>query len=122
MQCFVHRDVEAVGTCRACSKGICYSCTVDMRHSISCKGDCEAKSIALNSMISQNIKTLRTQTRNRFIAPVFFVAMGIAFMFFAGDGTFKLNMGTVMGSLFVVFGIVLAIAGQRFVKDLQRRD
>lgn len=30
MRCLNHRDREAVGTCKACSKGLCAECAVDL--------------------------------------------------------------------------------------------
>jgi membrane protein implicated in regulation of membrane protease activity len=75
----------------------------------------------LNSQVAQSSVVLQTQRRNRFFAPVFFIVMGAAFMLYASDGRSVLNLGTVLGGGFIVFGIVLAILGQRYARDLDRK-
>jgi len=121
MRCFVHRDTEAVGTCRGCSKGVCAECVVDMGHSISCRGACEKKAQALHSQSMQSGVLLRAQRRNRFLAPALFLVMGVAIILFAGGGS-VLNYGTVMGGGFVLFGIVLAVLQQRYARELDRSE
>ena len=37
MNCFNHLDVPAVGICKACQKGLCMECAVDLGHGIACK-------------------------------------------------------------------------------------
>jgi hypothetical protein len=95
MRCFVHHDLEAVGTCRACNKGLCRECASDLGHSISCRGACEEKA--------------------KF-------ALGAAFVIYGSGGNSALNLGTVMGGGFIVFGSVLAVLSQRYARELNRRD
>ena len=38
MNCFNHPNVPAVGICKACQKGLCKECAVDLGHGIACKG------------------------------------------------------------------------------------
>lgn len=118
MRCFLHKDIEAVGTCRACNKGICHECLVDLGHSIACRGNCEEKALVLNSQIARSEVVLRTQKRNRFFGPALFICMGVALTIFARDDDSLFNLGTVMGSGFVVFGIALAVLGHRYARDL----
>jgi hypothetical protein len=118
MRCFVHQEAEAVGTCRACNKGLCPSCAVDLGHSITCKGACEIKANAINSQLANNAVLLQTQRRNKLYAPLFFVVIGVLFAIFAQDGKSLLNLGTVMGGSFVIFGVVLAVLSHRYVKAI----
>ncbi|HCU25594.1 MAG TPA: hypothetical protein DF383_11315 [Deltaproteobacteria bacterium] len=37
MHCFHHQDHEAIGICKACGKGLCQECTVDLGHGLACK-------------------------------------------------------------------------------------
>lgn len=121
MRCFVHQEVEAVGTCRACNKGLCPSCAVDLGHSISCKGACEIKANTINGQLAKNAVVLQTQRRNKLYAPLFFIAMGVVFGAFSQDGKSVWNMGTVMGGVFVIFGIVLAVLSHRYVKAIDEK-
>jgi hypothetical protein len=119
VRCFIHQDIEAVGTCRACNKGLCPACVVDLDHSISCRGNCENKARALHAQVAQGAVVINTQKRNRFFLPAFFIVMGAAFMLFASDGKSVLNFGTVAGGGFIAFGVVLIILVQRYARDLE---
>jgi hypothetical protein len=37
MKCYVHPDVDAVGTCTVCGKSVCQNCAVDMNGKLTCK-------------------------------------------------------------------------------------
>ena len=37
MKCYVHPDVDAVGTCSNCGKFVCSSCAVDYKGKVTCK-------------------------------------------------------------------------------------
>jgi hypothetical protein len=37
MNCFNHPGVPAVGICKACQKGLCKECALDLGHGIACK-------------------------------------------------------------------------------------
>jgi hypothetical protein len=37
MKCYVHPDVDAVGTCANCGKFVCSSCAVDYKGKVTCK-------------------------------------------------------------------------------------
>ncbi|MDA8455694.1 hypothetical protein M4R22_13055 [Acidovorax sp. GBBC 3334] len=123
MKCFVHHGADAVGTCRACNKGLCPACAQDLGHSLCCRGDCEAKAHTLHSQVAQNGVILAAQRRNRFIAPVFFIVAGALFIAFSSTSSragFGLGFGTAFGLGFIAFGIVVGIAGHRHAKELQR--
>ncbi len=47
--------------------------------------------------------------------------MGTAFMLYDSDGRSTLNLGTVLGGGFIVFGVVLAVLGQRYARELERK-
>lgn len=121
MRCFVHQETESVGTCRACNKGLCPACVVDLGHSISCSGACESKATTLNAQVMQSATVFQTQRRNWFVAPLFFVAAGIAFVAYTANGRSILNLGTVMGGGFILFGVVLAVLNGRYARELQKK-
>ena len=41
MRCYYHSDVEAVGVCSNCGRGICAKSAVEVEGKLSCKGSCE---------------------------------------------------------------------------------
>lgn len=53
MKCFYHPEIDAVGICKSCSKGICMECSVDLGKGIACKGGCEEEVKAINQMMER---------------------------------------------------------------------
>jgi neural Wiskott-Aldrich syndrome protein len=50
MKCFSHRDVDAIGFCKYCCKGLCKGCFVEnVGGLLSCRGPCEEKVTSLES-------------------------------------------------------------------------
>ncbi len=41
MKCFNHHQIEAVGICIKCNKGLCPECAEDTETGLYCKGKCE---------------------------------------------------------------------------------
>ena len=40
MQCFLHREVAAIGVCRSCGKGLCPACAREIDRGIVCADAC----------------------------------------------------------------------------------
>ena len=118
MNCFTHTDRVALGICRACSKGLCKECAVDLTHSISCKGACAEKAAVLHRQVQQSSVVLSTQSKNRYIMPVFFIFMGLMMMYFARDEHTFFSFGPMVGLVFIVFGAVFALLANRYKKEL----
>jgi hypothetical protein len=56
MHCFNHSSTPAVGVCKACQKGLCAECAVDVGGGIACKDSCETYVAELNEMNERNLK------------------------------------------------------------------
>jgi hypothetical protein len=56
MKCFYHPESDAVGVCKACSKGVCTECAVDVGNGLACKEQCEDEVRAVNAIIEKNKK------------------------------------------------------------------
>ena len=41
MECFYHEGAPAVGSCRACLKGLCRRCAVELEGGLACPDQCE---------------------------------------------------------------------------------
>ena len=115
MRCYQHQDVEAVGVCGSCLKGVCPACATQMeRGSLACSDAC-AERIQENEQWTAKIKSAKSQHRfNIWLAPAIYVGMGVLFLVFGihRDG-YTLGFATTMGALFVIYG---AIYGWRMRK------
>ena len=41
MKCFNHPEIDAIGLCTACNRGLCVDCVVDLERGLACKDRCE---------------------------------------------------------------------------------
>ena len=56
MECFYHEGRPAVGSCRACFKGLCRSCAAELEGGLACTGRCEAMVRAVLATLQQSTK------------------------------------------------------------------
>ncbi|HEY1264468.1 MAG TPA: hypothetical protein VGF06_13160 [Terriglobales bacterium] len=102
MKCFRHAAVEAVATCKYCSKGVCAECAKDTGVGIACSAACEGEVKAIQAMIVRNRKVYefapKTHSRNA-IWLTLMAALFIGFGAFSDRGFLK--------AYFIAFGVVL---------------
>jgi hypothetical protein len=56
MECFYHEGVAAVGSCRACLKGLCRRCAVPLEGGLACPERCEPLVQALVLSLQQSVR------------------------------------------------------------------
>jgi|SRR6185503_2669309 len=56
MECFYHRGEVAIGTCRACFRGLCRECAVDLDRALACPNRCEGNARALIEALDQSAR------------------------------------------------------------------
>jgi hypothetical protein len=107
MRCFNHTDREAIGTCKACSKGLCAECLVDLGHGLSCRGVHEATVESYRVMLERNTKMLDAAPTNSIVGPIFLIVLGVLFCTYglyasrsAKDFTF------ILGCAFLIYGVI----------------
>jgi hypothetical protein len=103
MKCFTHQAKEAVGVCKACSKGICAECAADLGHSIACKSSCEEQAHLLDSAIQRSITVLKSSKRYANLTPAFLAVMGLLFAFYGIYRYPRSEFSLTMGIGFLVF-------------------
>ena len=107
MRCFNHIDREAVGSCKACAKGLCSECAVDLGHGLSCRGDHEVTVEAYHVMLGRSTKMQNVAKNSAQGVPIFLGAVGFIFAVY---GAFSrqgiVNFAFIMGCAFIVFGVI----------------
>jgi hypothetical protein len=63
MRCFVHEDVEAVGICRACGRGLCVACADDGVGGLACHGSCAVGVRAAGAKVRERLKFRRAAAK-----------------------------------------------------------
>jgi len=109
MRCFKHQDREAIGSCKACYKGLCVECAADLDHGLACKGHHESAVEIQNAIISKVIQTQQVAPKTKSVALVFYAFMGVVFMVYGfiteGIGSFLF----IMGVGFLVFTVIVMV-------------
>ncbi|CAM4479391.1 MULTISPECIES: hypothetical protein [Alteromonas] len=121
MKCFSHQESEAVGLCKYCHKGVCSLCAAEVNGSIACADTCQEKVAAVDSMVNKSLVTVEAQSKNRMFMPAFFLVAGLAIVIVSYIKTGGLGLSSIMGGVFIVFGIVLLLINQKWVKDMQSK-
>jgi len=114
MKCFNHPDINAIGVCNACSKGLCIECAADLGHGLACKNKHESKVEDIDMIISKNTKIYSSASKNTLIGPIFSLFMGIVF---SGFGYFSKTSMTsltfILGIGFIVFGAIVLVRNRK---------
>jgi len=121
MKCFHHRDSDAIGTCKACSKGLCSICASDVGNGLACRDQCEDQVRSVNLLVERNIRISAVserlvggQPRGLFLAGTFALLAGLLFavMDLNLEGVPRIGV-TGMGVLAILGGVWQFGAGWR---------
>ena len=118
MNCFNHPQTSAIGICKACSKGLCIECATDLGHGLACRNKHESMVETYNEIIMKNAKVYSSAPKNIYLAPAFYLFMGLAFSGFALNSAQGMHsLGFVLGVGFIVFGIVSYVKAKALFSD-----
>ena len=113
MKCYVHSDVEAVGVCVACGKGVCQECAVTVSGKAYCR-DCAASGTTLAQPAKTNNLAITSLVLGIVSIPLTFcyyvgIPIGIAALVtgLIARRQIKDSGGTQTGNGMAVAGIVL---------------
>jgi len=71
MRCFYHQDLEAVGLCKHCSRGICSACAAETEDGLACSGRHEVQVDRVTQLINRNAAV------NGRVGPIHYAQLGI---------------------------------------------
>lgn len=83
VECFYHEGVTAVGSCRACLKGLCRACAAELEGGLACTGRCEPMVRAVVASIRQSARYQGVSTGLLRAAPGLWVGLALV-AFFVG--------------------------------------
>lgn len=114
MQCFNCSNLAAVGTCKVCNKGLCRNCAQDLGYGLACKGEHEQRAAQIEALTDRSLKVMSATQKNVHIAPLFHLFMGAVFLIYGlSSNNGASNMLSVMGTGFIVFGIIVFIKNKQ---------
>ena len=106
MKCFYHRDVDAVGLCKNCARGLCPECAAEVVDGLACRGKCEQAVLVLAQLIHRNAQLAPRASGQYTWLGWFLVLLGVG-IGYVGFFSFKggpLNLLTFLAIIFVPFG------------------
>ncbi len=104
MKCYNHADVDAVGTCKTCYKGICHSCLTDVGNGIACTATCVEEVKEINSLIERNKNIYKKASKTNTNRGYLYTGIGLIFILI----NYQLKMDDAF--LFVI-GITMVVLG-----------
>ena len=111
MRCFRHQDKEAIGTCKACGKGVCPECVVTLPLGLVCSKECETRILEIAATFKKSIadsaKTRDKIRNSRLSLIIIAIIFGIGFLVFGfTSASSSSRPGDVLvGGGFLAFGI-----------------
>jgi len=103
MKCYYHEKLDAVGTCKSCSKGLCRECAIDLGKGLACEG-CRQDVVDLITTIDRNIKIGTNYKNIKKNGMVQFGFMGILGGVFLCTGIYYYEtFSIVMGACFMLY-------------------
>lgn len=118
MRCFVHSNIEAVGTCRNCQRGLCNDCATEVDKVLACKDRCEAEVRDQQRLSAWSMKVVDSSPPNTMAGRNFMqrssalnLVLGIVFLAWGTWGDPFSWLLVVLGMCFLSFGIVELVIG-----------
>lgn len=115
MKCFSHSDVDAVGVCKSCGKGVCHSCARVESNGVVCSDACaqswmdmftlQENTRQIQKRFQKSGASMKTPIATGAIGGIL-AAMGLAFIV-TGDA--KGQPLVIMGSGLLAISVVLAV-------------
>ncbi len=114
MNCYNHRTIPAVATCKNCCKGLCPECLTEVENGIACTTTCVDEVKTLNALINNNKKSTDRvagiYNRNAFI----YAALGLLF-FYSGFRYNDLRVyGIAAGCIFLIGAILMLNTARKY--------
>jgi len=114
MNCYVHRDRPAVGLCKACGKGLCPECLVEIADGLACRGRCEERARRINAMVDANDRILASANRQARASGWFIALLGALFLGFGllpwlVNGSTSTLFMAALGAVFAAYGLTRAL-------------
>lgn len=101
MKCFYHNEIDSIGICKSCHKGICLNCYQDFGNGIACRNTCIEDAISITQAQKAKIKPS--------YGPSFvYIISGVILARYGHTSYFDLILH--FGILFFVFGIYSLIS------------
>jgi hypothetical protein len=120
MNCFNHPDVPAVGICKACQKGLCMECAIDLGHGIACKNHREDVEM-LNTIQADSKRAIQNTEVLYRVITVFILGIAVVLGGFSSRPTGINDAILIFGGTGICFlSAIYSISGHRYLDKEHR--
>ena len=102
MKCFYHAQLDAVGSCKHCFRGVCVQCAKDSGFGIVCSTDCESEVKSIQAMLERNRKAYEFAPKTHSRNAIWLAMMALLFIVFGIYSEFRF-----MSAYLIAFGVVM---------------
>ena len=106
VHCYTHRDRQAVGACKACSKGVCGDCARDCDGGLACSDRCVTEVAEFAAMVEHSKRLAGLRGRRVSIVVLVFGGSGICLAVLGALAKEKSANGFILGGLFLLLALV----------------
>ncbi|HUB02824.1 MAG TPA: hypothetical protein VL983_09060 [Terriglobales bacterium] len=99
MKCFSHPEMDAVGSCKHCFKGVCARCAKDSGVGVVCSQACEDEVRSVRAMMERGRKMYPLAAKTQLRSAIWLVALAAVFIawgLISEHGAFMIVIGAVM--------------------------
>lgn len=107
MNCFYHPDQPAVGLCKYCQRGLCFSCATVVDDVLACKDRHEDEVHQLEQLTARNLFQSKRVASGYMRNAIFYGLVGAAF---TGFGLWQLKWLGLQAVVFIMLGVFLFYA------------
>ncbi len=105
MKCYNHADVDAVGTCKTCCKGICHDCLTDVGNGIACTASCVEEVREVNGLVERSKTIYKKASKTNSKWGYFLSALGLLALLFNRQSEANDTSIFVFGFMTIIVGI-----------------
>src|SRR5437762_5766948 len=119
MKCFNHPNVDAVGICKSCGRGLCRECIAEVDLACSCKGRCKVVVETMNDLVERGSTAYQKSSAIQMRNGILIILLGALFLFFGiwgGAETPWNYFFLAAGALFSLLGFSAIFAAIRLNK------
>jgi D-arabinose 1-dehydrogenase-like Zn-dependent alcohol dehydrogenase len=113
MRCYNHSDRDASGICRACGKGLCTDCAVDLGFGLSCRGEHEQRVAANDAMVTRAARVQDSAAWAKYAGPAFFGFCGLVMTYYGFTISEIGGFLSLLGFAFLGFGVLLLVVNRK---------
>lgn len=117
MKCYNHHEVDAVGICKSCSKGLCPDCLTEVENGIACTTTCVEDVQLLNSLVQRSKGSYQKTSGAMKNNSVIYTAFGIALIIFGVMDDRLTTFLVTLGILFILGAVLSMYSANRFKSE-----